>query len=80
MRVAVRKWGHSLAVRIPKAVAVDSGLREGAQVEVSLVDGRVVLAPVPRPRRTLEELLAGVHKRNLHVEFDTGAPVGRESW
>jgi antitoxin MazE len=80
MRVAVRKWGNSLAVRIPKAVAADSGLREGAPVEVGLAHGKVILAPVPKVRHTLEELLAGVNRRNLHAEFDTGPPVGREAW
>jgi antitoxin component of MazEF toxin-antitoxin module len=32
-----------------------------------------------RPRKyTLEQLLAGVTSENLHPEFDTGPPVGRE--
>jgi antitoxin MazE len=36
--------------------------------------------PVAGKRYTLEQLLAGVKKENLHEEVDTGKPVGRELW
>ena len=29
---------------------------------------------------SLEKLLNGISKNNLHGEFDTGAPVGKEIW
>jgi len=28
----------------------------------------------------LQELLEGVSETNLHSEFDTGAPTGKEIW
>jgi antitoxin component of MazEF toxin-antitoxin module len=34
----------------------------------------------PRPGFTLEELLAGVTKENVHAEVDTGPAVGNEAW
>ncbi len=80
MRVVVRRWGNSLAVRLPKAVAVDCGLSEGSLAELRLADGKVVLAPVARQKQSLEGLLAGVTKGNLHGEVDAGEPVGREAW
>ncbi len=79
MTVTLRKWGNSLAVRIPKSVVVDCRLFPGAAVQVSVRNGEVVLVPEP-PRQTLNELLAGVTRRNLHREVETGAPVGREAW
>ncbi len=80
MRVAVQKWGNSLAVRIPKAVATETGLQDGSVVDLRLMQGRVVLSPVCPPRYELQDLLAGVNRRNLHGEWETGPGVGREVW
>jgi antitoxin component of MazEF toxin-antitoxin module len=38
MAVALRKWGNSVGVRLPKAMLERVGLAEGAQVDV-LVEG-----------------------------------------
>lgn len=72
MRVEIREWGNSMAVRIPKAIAVESRIRQGSAVDLTLEKGRVVLNPVKAPEYSLEELLAGVSKDNLHEEVDTG--------
>ena len=80
MRVEIQKWGNSLAVRIPKAIAVESKIRQGSAVDLTLERGRVVLNPVQAPEYRLEDLLAGVRKDNLHEEVDTGEAVGREAW
>jgi antitoxin component of MazEF toxin-antitoxin module len=42
MRTRVQKWGNSLALRIPKPLATEIGLRRNSPVDVSLVDGRLV--------------------------------------
>ena len=78
MRVEIQKWGNSLAVRIPKAIALESKIGQGTEVDLTLEKGRVVLNPVKAPEYSLEELLAGVRKDNLHEEVDTGEAVGRE--
>jgi antitoxin MazE len=80
MRTRVQKWGNSLAVRIPKSLASEAHLGQDSEVEMSLVDDRIVLVAVPVPAPTLDELLAGVTPANLHGELDTGAPVGNEAW
>jgi antitoxin MazE len=80
MKVSVQRWGNSLAVRIPKAIAVESELTEGAVVDMKLAKGKVVLIPVRHPELTLEELLSGVTEENTHHEVDFGRPVGREIW
>jgi antitoxin MazE len=79
MRTRVQKWGNSLAVRIPKPFAEGAGLQPSSEVEVSLEKGEVRLSPV-RPRWKLRTLLAGVTKKNLHAEADSGHAVGREVW
>ncbi len=80
MRVAVRKWGNSLALRIPKSVAQDSRLELGAEVELTPERGRLIVTPIRRPAFTLEGLLAGVTATNRHREIRTGLAVGREVW
>jgi antitoxin MazE len=79
MTAQVGRWGNSLAVRIPGAYVKDLGLREGMELEVSLVGGGILL----RPRHggyTLEELVARITPENVHGETDWGGPAGRESW
>ncbi|HUV93601.1 MAG TPA: AbrB/MazE/SpoVT family DNA-binding domain-containing protein [Anaerolineae bacterium] len=80
MRARVQKWGNSLALRIPKPFATEIGLQRNSPVEVSLVDGRLVIVPVVEPAFTLEGLLAQVSEDNLHGEIETGPAVGKEAW
>ena len=80
MRVQVQKWGDSLGFRIPKRCAVKSGSEQGTLVDVLVVEGKLVVAPVSDKEYTLKELLCGVTKRNIHREVETGPSVGRESW
>jgi len=80
MLTKVQKWGNSLALRIPKAFAADAQLENDSLVEISFVKGKIIITPVPTPTWTLEELLAGITKDNLHNEIDTGPAVGNEVW
>jgi antitoxin MazE len=71
--------GNSLAVRIPGTYAKELRLQEGVELEVTRVDGGLLL----RPRKheyTLEELLKQVNTENLHGETDWGSAVGSETW
>ncbi len=78
MVVKVQRWGNSLALRLPKAAAVEAGVAEGSSVEVEAREGRIVVRVLHRYR--LADLLAGVKPKNLHGEVDTGPAVGREEW
>jgi antitoxin MazE len=80
MRISVQKWGNSLAVRIPKAIARECGIDSGSAVELRLVKDSIVLKPEPKPRFTLDDLLAEVNDGNRHGEFQSGPPTGREAW
>ncbi len=79
MRARIQKWGNSLALRIPKALALEAHIDNDALVELVLVEGQLVIRPIPDPQWTLEELLSGVTEGNLHHEVDTGPPVGKEA-
>ncbi len=80
MRARVQKWGNSLAVRIPKAIALEAGLRAQVEVDVRVADGNVVVAVIPGETYELSVLLADVTAENIHGEIDTGPSVGNESW
>lgn len=80
MKTHVQKWGNSLAVRIPRAIAQETGLREDSPVDLTLEDGTVVVRPVVGSRYSLRKLLAGVSRSNVHKETDFGGAMGDESW
>ena len=76
----VQKWGNSLALRIPKAFALEVGLYEDAPVEVSVRQGHLIVAPVKAPTYALADLVSGISRRNAHAEVDLGPSQGREAW
>lgn len=80
MEAHVQKWGNSLAVRIPKSLAVQLGLTNRSPIGFSLRGGELVITPVKRSSLKLSDLLAGVTEENLHEAIDTGPAVGREAW
>ena len=77
MKTRLSKWGHSLAVRIPRAFAEQLGVSEGSAIEIIASGDAIVLK---KPRYTLGGLLAEVTPENLHGETETGRPAGREEW
>jgi len=78
LKVKVRKWGHSLGLRIPKPLAASVGLREGSEAELRIVGGTLVLKPLRRYR--LDELLEGLEEANRYPEVDWGESQGRETF
>ena len=80
MKTKVQKWGNSLALRIPKSFAIETSLEPDTEVDLSLVEGALVVTPIVKTGYSLEQLLEGVTDENLHAEVDTGAPVGNEVW
>ena len=80
MVTVVQKWGNSLAVRIPKAIREETGLRQGAPIKVRAENGRIVMTPEKGRRYDLASLVRGIRKSNLHGEVSTGNARGREAW
>lgn len=80
VQTRVQRWGNSLAVRIPKPLAEDLYLEESSPVDLSLVEGKLVLSPTRPPFYDLAGLMEGVKEENLHREVDTGTAIGDEIW
>jgi antitoxin MazE len=80
MRARIQKWGNSLAVRIPKALAELVELTDGREVDLTVEDGKMIVQPSRKRGYTLDELVAGITDQNRHEEISTGPSVGNEAW
>ena len=80
MRAKITKWGNSLSLRIPKSFALNANLRQNRLVDLSVEKKRIIITPVNEEEYSLKEFLDQVTESNLHGEFDTGEPVGKEIW
>jgi antitoxin ChpS len=54
----LRKVGGSVMLAVPPAILDLLNLRAGAEVGVSVADGKLVIEPATKKRYTLDELLA----------------------
>jgi antitoxin MazE len=76
--VTVQRWGNSLAVRIPAAVARSARFRVGQPVEVSAQDSNVMVRSIGEPNLTLEQKLAAFDPLLHGGEAMASGPVGKE--
>ena len=80
MRSKVQKWGNCLALRIPKPYAEEAGLTPDTPVELSMLEGKIVVARADAHAFTLDVLVKRITPRNVHREVDMGDAVGNEAW
>lgn len=80
MQAKIQKWGNSLALRIPKSLADETGLNTDSPVEIRVIDGEIHIIPIEEPFYDLDTLLDAITPDTLHGEIDTGNPVGKEVW
>ena len=78
----IKKWGNSLALRIPKDLAQTLELHEGSQLTLEITEQGLLLKPAAKPRsgKNLEALLQGITPEKIHREIDWGQAVGNEGW
>lgn len=76
----IRKWGNSLGVRLPVAVARAAGLEVDQRVRLVVEEGRVVISPLNDEEPTLEDRLAQFDPHRHGGEAMADAPVGVERW
>lgn len=78
--VTTRKWGNSLAIRIPKEAAEQIGIEQGSEMELKVLNNEGIITLKPKKLRkkySLEELLSQITPENRHDEVDFGVK-GRE--
>jgi antitoxin MazE len=82
MVTKIQKWGNSQGLRLAKQVLEDAHLSLGDDVNVTVQDGLIVIAPARRVRgrQSLEKLVSHIPKDYKAEEMDWGEPVGRKVW
>ena len=80
MRVTVKKWGNSAAVRIPASIMQATRLEIEEVVEVHEDRGRIVIERLTPKKYELSTLLKSVTKKSRHRETDFGSAIGGEIW
>ena len=82
MLAKIQKWGNSQGLRLAKNLLADSRLGVGDEVDISVKDGTIIVAPAKRMRgrHNLKDLVAGIPKNHQTGELEWGEPVGKEVW
>ncbi|MGH6824550.1 AbrB/MazE/SpoVT family DNA-binding domain-containing protein [Methyloceanibacter sp.] len=82
MKVKIAKWGNSLAVRLPKALAEEAGLTAGKTLDLRVEGPRLVIETGNEPKipyYRLEDLLAQIKPGTEPPPMvDWGSDVGAE--
>ena len=74
----VQRWGNSLAVRIPAAVARSAHFAVGVPVELSVEHSGVLIRAVGAPQLSLAQKLAAFDPSACGGEVMADGPVGIE--
>jgi len=78
MKAVLKKWGNSVALRLPAPVLKEAGLRENQIVEIVAANERIIISrPARQLRYTLSELLARMTDKNKHA-MEEFRPIGNE--
>jgi antitoxin MazE len=76
----IKRWGNSLAMRIPASIAEELHLSEDQEVEIVITDGGFTAVPAIKGFNWEEyrKQLASVQEGDFHPTLDKGAAVGTE--
>jgi antitoxin MazE len=83
MQSQINKWGNSAAVRIPANILSDSGLSVHSNINIEVKDGRIIIEPAERTRKSLKlpfseaSLLQKLNAHNAHAD-EVAAPLAKE--
>ena len=68
MRVVIKKWGNSTAVRLPASVMEAASLSLDESVEMRHEGGCIVIVPIRPQRYDLADPLSKITPANVHEE------------
>lgn len=69
-RTRVQKWGNSLGIRIPREIAVVLQIQPDTLIEITCVEGHLLLTPVHEPPQSLHQLVAQITEQNRRSATD----------
>ena len=77
-RQALRRWGNSLGIRLPASIAREAQLQVDQAVELSVVEGGVMIRPVQHRLSLAERLAAYEPMAGEPTEALAFRPLGAE--
>ncbi len=78
MQTQIQKWGNSLGIRIPKTIANELNLEQGAYVNLEVLEKQILISS---EITKLDSLLNEITKENQHHEIlNLDYKVGKEEW
>jgi Growth regulator len=80
METAIRKWGNSHGIRIPKEFINELKISDKTPLDISIVNDSIVITK-KRKHKTLEERIKESGKTlcpSDEIQYDT--PIGNEVW
>jgi antitoxin MazE len=81
MTTKVQKWGNSLAVRLPRALAHESRLSVGTNISITAgPKGTVVIRAEKQDATNLNSIVTKITTGNIHTEVLWGKYAGKEVW
>jgi antitoxin MazE len=82
MLAKIQKWGNSQGLRIAKNLLSEAQLDVGDEVDISVKEGIMVVAPAKKIRgcHCLKDLVARIPKGYEPGEIEWGGPTGKEIW
>ena len=80
-QVQISKWGNSSAIRLPKAVLDELGLKPGQTVELTVQDGKGIIEPARPKKITLEWIISEMKRLGPENAPETveWAPIPEEA-
>ncbi len=75
MQTAIKKWGNSLAIRIPNPILKSLKLEEESVLEIVLQDDKIIL----EKKQDLYSLCEAITEDNLNIDSQwDDTPIGKE--
>lgn len=84
MEMIIKKWGNSLAARIPMPIAKAIGIEVDQKVSIEADDGKIIITPIlEEVQYNLDNLLKNCPEKAVKLDDEDKAwlnaePVGKE--
>jgi len=77
----IKQWGNNLGVRLPAAIVREAQLHAHQRVRIAVVDGQIIITPMPDKPLTPEERLdASDTERHGGEAMTTTQRLRAEQW
>ena len=77
----IKQWGNNLGVRLPAAIARESHLKVHQRVQISVLNGQIIIKPMEKMPLTLEQRLSQFNPaRHGGEAMASSQTLGAENW